>query len=165
MANLIRPILFSVIIFLLGHACVSDPNFAVEPKLEYIGISKNQMNQNSLNTDSLFLRFTFIDGDGDIGSESSGALNLFLTDTRTGRTYDSYKLPTIPVLGASKGVTGEVTVQVYTTCCIFPDPTIPECESPDAYPMDTLTLDIQLMDRSMNASNIITSEPIIIFCN
>lgn len=166
MADLIRPVLFSIIILLLGHACVSDPNFAVEPELEYIGISKNQMQQNSLNTDSLFLHFSFTDGDGDIGSDPSDfAQNLVVTDNRTGKTYDSFKLPTIPVLGASKGVTGEVTLRVFTTCCIFPDPTIPQCESPAEFPTDTLMLDIQLFDRGMNASNVITTEPIIILCN
>lgn len=156
-------VFYYIILAWLVCSCVTDPNFPDEPQIEYIGISKNQMKQSSLNNvDSIFLQFSFTDGDGDIGSED---FNVFLRDQRTGSIYDPFIIPEIPVLGSSKGVSGDVTLRVYTTCCIFPDPNIQVCESPEQYPTDTLVLDIQLFDRAMNGSNIITTEPIIILCD
>lgn len=159
----VQPIYFILIIF-VAIGCVQNPDFPDEPTIEYIGISKNQMVQNSLNTDSLFLQFSFTDGDGNIGNESNETVqNITITDNRTGNRYDSFKLPTIPVQGASKGIEGEITLRLYTTCCIFPE-NIPQCEAPADYPTDTLTLDIQIADRDNNLSNIITTESIILLC-
>lgn len=154
-----------IFIFIIG-GCISDPDFADAPQLTYIGLSKSQMAQSSLPTDSLDLLFSFTDGDGDIGSDLDNAPhNVILTDNRTGVVYDSIRIQMIPILGASKGVSGEVAIRIYTTCCIFPDPNIPPCESPDQHPTDTLTIDLILKDNSNNISNVITTEPIILLCN
>lgn len=146
-------------------ACVADPGFPDEPVIEYINMSKNQMVQSDLSLDSLLLRFSFTDGDGDIGDDQrSFEQNVIVTDNRTGNLYDGFKLPTIPTQGASKGISGEVTLRIFTTCCLFPN-NIPPCEAPEEFPTDTLTLSIQMIDRGDNVSNIITTEQIIILCD
>jgi len=123
------------------------------------------MIQNSLNTDSIFVKFSFKDGDGDIGLEPDVfERNIFIIDNRTGDTYDAFKAPVIPEQGASKGISGEVTLRLFTTCCLFPD-NIPPCESPPQYPTDMLTLDIYIKDRAGNESNRITTTPITLFCD
>lgn len=123
------------------------------------------MTQNSLNTDSIFVKFSFKDGDGDIGLEPDVfERNIFIIDNRTGDTYDAFKAPVIPEQGASKGISGEVTLRLFTTCCLFPD-NIPPCESPPQYPTDELTLDIYIKDRAGNESNHITTTPITLFCD
>lgn len=123
------------------------------------------MVQNSLNTDSLIVRFSFTDGDGDIGLDPDVfERNIFIIDNRTGDTYDAFKAPVIPEQGASKGISGEVSLRLFTTCCLFPD-NIPPCESPPQFPTDTLTLDIYMTDRANNESNRITTTPIVLFCD
>jgi len=69
----------------------------------------------------------------------------------------------VPEQGASNGVEGSVQLKVYTTCCIFEDGTVP-CDTPINPTNNEITLDIQLTDRAGNASNIITTEVITLFC-
>ncbi len=123
------------------------------------------MNQNSLNTDSLFVKLSFKDGDGDIGLEENDFnQNLIIVDNRTGEVFDRFKVPPIPIQGAQNGVQGEITLKIFTTCCIFPD-AIPPCESPEEYPSNALSFDIQLTDKAGNDSNIVTTPEILLNCN
>lgn len=150
---------------LLFVGCVRDPNFSDIPEITFLGLSKNAMDQNSFNTDSLYLQFKFTDGNGDFGNPANESVqNIVIKDNRTGLNYDQFRAPTIPEEGASKGVEGEITIRLYTTCCLFPE-NIPPCSSPPKYPTDTLTLDIYIMDREQNKSNVITTEYIILKCN
>jgi len=156
--------LFGILSIILA-SCVGAPDFSDIPEIEFVGFSNNSMVQNSLNTDSTFVRFTFTDGDGDIGfDETTIEQNIFIIDNRTGDQYEAFKAPTIPEQGASKGISGDVTVRLFTTCCLFPD-NIPPCESPRQFPTDTLTLDIFIVDREGNESNTITTTPIVLFCD
>lgn len=156
--------LLSILSIILG-ACVTAPEFSDIPEIEFVGFSNNTMVQNSLNTDSTFVRFTFTDGDGDIGFDSDVFdQNIFIIDNRTDDRYDSFKAPEVPEQGASKGISGEVTLRLFTTCCLFPD-NIPPCESPPDFPRDTLTLDIFIVDRAGNMSNRVTTTPIVLFCD
>ncbi len=146
-------------------SCVKSPGFSDTPEIEFIGLSQNSMEQGSLNSDSLFLQFSFTDGDGDIGFEAEVFdQNIFITDNRTGERYDAFKAPVIPEQGSSKGIEGTVTLRLFTTCCLFPDET-PPCESPPNFPTDTMTLDISIKDRADNFSNQVTTTPIVLFCN
>ena len=146
-------------------SCSDNPNFSDVPEIEFLSFSKNELTQNSLNTDSLFIRISFQDGDGDIGlDESDISQNLILTDNRTGEVFDRYKIPTIPIQGAQNGIQGEIMIKVFTTCCIFPD-MIPPCESPVSFPTNELSFDIQLTDRAGNDSNVVTTQSITLLCN
>ena len=156
-----------LIIILLGttiFACSVRPQFSPIPELTYTGLSQNSMVQSSVLGDSLFLMFQFRDGDGDIGvANNQNDFDLVITDNRTGNVYDRYKTPFVPEQGASNGIEGSVQLKLFTTCCIFED-AIPPCSAPPSIPTDTMTLDIQMFDRAGNASNVITTDMIILFC-
>lgn len=156
--------LFSCLVAILV-SCVAAPDFPDVPNIEYIGVTKRTMVQDFFPTDSILVKFGFTDGDGDLGFfEGEEASNIFITDSRTGERYGSdFALAAIPIQGASKGIEGDITLKLYTVCCFFPD-NIPNCEAPPQYPRDTLTIDIQMMDRAGNMSNIITTESIILLC-
>lgn len=155
---------FGFSLMLLVFSCVNAPDFSDTPEIEFVGLSNNSMIQNSLNTDSVFVSFSFQDGNGDFGFEPNVFdQNIFLVDNRTGDNYDAFKAPTIPEQGASKGVEGTIILRVFTTCCLFPD-NIPPCEAPEAFPTDTISLDIFIKDRAGNVSNRVTTTPIILRC-
>ena len=146
------------------HSCTKDPNFSDVPEIDFISFSKMEMVQNSLNTDSLFLKISFKDGDGDLGLANSTLETIVLTDNRTGETFDRFRLPEIPPVGAQNGIEGEITLKVFTTCCIFPDGT-PPCLNPPDYPTNQMNFDIYMMDAAGNMSNVITTEFITLLCD
>jgi len=149
-------------------ACATAPDFPIEPQIEYVGVSKLSMTQNSLNTDSIFITISFTDGDGDIGgvSKESFTQNIFITDNRTGQNYDQFRIPDIPQQGATNGISGEIIMRVYTTCCLFPEGANAQaCDAPPDFPTNVLELDIYMIDRAGNRSNTITTEPIILLCD
>lgn len=164
----LRPYTNILILFVgiaIVHACVQSPGFSDIPEIEFIGFSSQSMVQSSLNSDSLFLQFSFTDGDGDIGLEADVFdQNIFIIDNRTGDRYEAFKAPVIPEQGASKGISGTVTLRIFTTCCLFPD-NIPPCESPPQYKTDMMTLDIFIKDRAGNFSNRVTTTPITLLCD
>ena len=152
-------------IFIMISGCVTSPDYPDEPVIEFIAFSKMEMDQGSLNNDSLFMIISFTDGDGDLGSPPETAeKNLFVIDNRTGDTYNSFKTPIIPEEGVGNGVSGEIKALLFTTCCIFPD-NIPPCESPDLYPENEITFDVYLRDQAGNESNRITTPAITLLCN
>lgn len=151
-------------LFCLPQACVIAPDYPLEPVLTYSGISKNTIVQGVSNTDSLYISVDFTDGDGDLGTEDENIFNIFLIDKRTDNLQDKFITPYVPPAGASNGISGEMKILVYTTCCFFPD-NIPPCENPPQYPTDTIEYELYILDRAGNESNHIITEPIIIYCN
>ncbi len=162
------PLLFSMALL---AACATPPDYPVEPEIEFISVSKDTMNRNFIDPsdpspfkDTIFITFSFTDGDGDIGDQE-GNLQLFIRDSRDG-FLDDFGIPFIPELGASNGLKGEMTVRIFSSCCIFP----PEifllgCEDEwNQMPYDMLTYDIYIKDRAGNQSNTITTTPIYIKC-
>jgi hypothetical protein len=146
-------------------ACVKKPEFPIEPFLEYKGMSKNTMNQGFLNSDSLTIFLYFTDGDGDIGFEDTDTLqNLFIIDSRTGNIAESIKIPRIESGGIGKGISADMELQIYTTCCLFPG-NIPPCSVVEAYPRDSLKYRIHLIDRAGNVSNAVETDYIYLNCN
>lgn len=63
------------------------------------------MKQGDLNQDSLWLSFSFEDGDGDLGfGSSSGNQDIFLIDKRTDQLQDAFKIPDLPDAGENQSV-------------------------------------------------------------
>ncbi|NNF35546.1 MAG: hypothetical protein HKN68_15680 [Saprospiraceae bacterium] len=155
----------SLLVIMILGSCVTSPDYPIEPQIEFIGFSKSELEQGSLNNDSLIMVISFTDGDGDLGSPPETAeKNLFVVDNRTGEIYNSFKTPEIPEEGVGNGVSGEIRVLMFTTCCIFPD-NIPPCESPDLYPSNEISFDVHIVDRAGNESNIITTPLITLLCD
>jgi hypothetical protein len=146
------------------NSCINAPDYPDEPVIEYVSMSKTTLTQSNLNVDSLFLTFSFTDGDGDLGHEATDtARNIYIRDLRTGKFQDRFKSPYIPEEGIGNGITGEIQLLLFTTCCLFPD-NIPPCSAPPQYPLDTVIYEISIRDRAGNFSNKITTEPIILTC-
>lgn len=149
---------------LLGTRCVNAPDFEDEPKIEFLDWTTNTMRQGDLNTDSVFIRLSFEDGDGDLGFPSDDLTrDIFIYDVRTGELQEQLKMPEIPEDGTGNGISGEITLRVYNTCCIFPQG-IPPCAAPTQYPLDTIQYDIHIEDRAGNESNVVRTPVMILRC-
>ena len=147
---------------LLGSlSCIKAPEYAIEPELTFEGLSSTRMVQSDVNLDSTVLFLSFTDGDGDIGSEQE--LNLFITDTRDDFLAARYRLPFVPVAGSNNGISGDIQLVLYTTCCTFPNGQAP-CTSSDQFPTDTVVYEIYMVDRAGNESNVVQTSPIILDC-
>lgn len=158
--------LFCFILFLslIIGACTQAPEFDDSPEIAFLSFSKSAMVQNQANTDSLFMTISFKDGDGDIGTGAEGIKeNIILIDSRTGITYDRFKVPTIPVSGTQNGIEGEITMKVFTTCCRF-EGLIPPCSNPIDTPTNEFFFEVYMVDDSGNESNRIQSEMILLEC-
>ncbi|MBP7185073.1 MAG: hypothetical protein KBA06_06165 [Saprospiraceae bacterium] len=147
---------------IMFYACTTNPDFPNEPHLEYVSLSKNTIKQSILFNDTIQLKMTFTDGDGDLGSDDS--LSLFITDTRDQQMIPAYKIPFIPPQGSGNGISGELFVNLPPTCCIYEDGSLPCSPNPNE-PTDTLTYEIYIKDRAGNSSNKVTTDPIYLQCN
>lgn len=158
-------IIFALFLLVISYSCSISPGFSETPSIEFLGISKDSLNQNNLLSDSIFLRISFRDGDGDLGSGAAGITeNIILTDSRTGDIYDRFRIPPLDISGAMTGIEGTITMKVFTTCCIFPNGD-PPCQTPIGFPTNEFSLEIQLKDDSGKLSNTVSSTPITLLCN
>ncbi|MBC7885856.1 MAG: hypothetical protein H7X99_10300, partial [Saprospiraceae bacterium] len=152
------------IFVLLGMlaSCIKPPAYSDIPSVEFRSFSKNTMNQGVFNEDSVTMILFFTDGDGDFGNDAqSNEKNIFIRDKRTNETFREYKAPQIPTQGANNGISGTISIRVYSTCCIFPEATgIFPCEKTDDFPENDLVLEVYLMDRAGNKSNTVTTSAI-----
>lgn len=148
----------------IGWQCLDAPAFPDEPFIEFVGISKDSLDQGLFEEDSLVVVFRFEDGDGDIGRDAQApANNVFFTDRRTGQLDNAYGIPAIPQEGAGNGVEGEVRIVLYSTCCLYPDGADP-CTVNPSFPLDSVSYDIYMTDRAGHRSNTITTPSIVLRC-
>lgn len=158
----IKILLFSVLVVAFA-ACISPPDYPIQPEIKFIGLSKNVMRQGLLGIeDSLFLTFSFTDGDGDLGSLGQGkdSVNIFLTDKRTNQPSERFRIPYVPEQGAGNGISGDIRLLLFTTCCNV----LPPCEASTTKPIDTLVYEIFIKDRAGHESNKILTAPIYLQC-
>ena len=158
----IKILLFSVLVAAFA-ACISPPDYPIQPEIKFIGLSKNVMRQGLLGIeDSLFLSFSFTDGDGDLGSLGQGkdSVNIFLTDKRTNQPSERFRIPYVPEQGAGNGISGDIRLLLFTTCCNV----LPPCEASTTKPIDTLIYEISIKDRAGHESNKILTAPIYLQC-
>jgi hypothetical protein len=130
------------------------------PSLEFVSVSKSYMVQGG--QDSLYLKFKFTDGDGNIGSDTSD--NIFVSDQRTGVIIASYKLPDyIGTNPNNSSRTGELTLIVYSQCCIYNNGT--SCQASTSQPTKDMRYEVQVVDQDGNYSNVMETDEIILECN
>ncbi len=170
MRVLIQSFLFVYLLF--TWTCTTPPEYPIEPVIEFIAFEKDTLNQGeSKNVDFVYLILSFTDGDGDLGPEEGvedTIKSIVMTDTRTGVSENQFDLPEISDKGASNGISGEITIKVPTTCCIFP-PEITDvsgpCDDSQEYPVDQVEWEIYLVDRAGNESNKLILPPMNLRCN
>ena len=143
-------------------SCVKQDTFSEVPAIQFIGQTKNMLHQGALMEDSLYVRFSFQDGDGDIGDADS--VNVFLTDTRQDFAT-TFRLPLLDTGSSVKTLEGEITMLVFTTCCLYDDNSQPPCTPSTSQPTDEVIYTLQIRDRAGNFSNTIELDPITIMCD
>jgi len=159
---------FPIFIIAIIFSCTKPPDYPIEPVIEFQRLSRNFMDQGITNNDSVVVTVSFTDGDGDLG-HTDGTIDIFVKDTRVPNADPSpYKMPFVPVQGVGNGISGEISILTYSTCCLYPPGTFPPCdESEDAtnaYPIDSLIYEIYIMDRAGNESNHVLSDPVLLQC-
>jgi hypothetical protein len=155
---------YFVLVSLTIWGCVDSPNFPIEPKIEFVSMSKDTLKQGLFQQDSLFVVFKFQDGDGDIGRTNQEPENdVFFIDQRTGTLDNTFGIPQIPQEGAGNGVEGQVRILLFSTCCIYPDGSDPCTVNPN-YPIDSLQYRIYMKDRAGHISNEIVTPNITLLC-
>jgi len=154
--------IFALFLGVVIYSCTKPPEYAIEPQIKFEYSTKNTLLQGDSNQDSLSITISFTDGDGDLGDNDS--LNLFVTDGRTGFLENSFRIPFIPEQGAANGISGEITIDLFTTCCIYENRSIPPCTPNPNEPTDELTYLIYIIDRAGNKSNEVETAPIILQC-
>jgi len=132
-------------IICLTLSCVKQDEFSNTPTISFLGQTKNILSQGALMEDSLFVKFSFTDGDGDIGDDDN--INVFLTDTRQ-NFASTFKIPNL----------------IFTTCCLYDTNQAP-CTPSTSQPTDEVIFTLQISDRAGNMSNIIELDPITIMCD
>ncbi len=148
----------------MAYGCIDTPEFPIEPQIEFISISKDSMDQGIFQQDSLYVTFSFTDGDGDLGrTDQEPENNVFFIDERTGAQDNTFAIPDIPDEGAGNGVEGEIRILLFSTCCIYTDGTDP-CQFNPNVPYDTIVYRIYIKDRAGHSSNQILTSPIILRC-
>lgn len=90
-------------------------------------------------------------------------MNIFLTDERIDTITTSFKIPLLSQSAGAKGISGEIAIKVYTTCCLFPNGQTP-CTPSSQYPVDSLVYGIYIIDRGQHKSNIIYTPAIKLLC-
>lgn len=167
MQNILK--LLVIGLFFAGlSACVKEPNYPLEPEIEYITSSKLLVQEG----DSFSITFRFTDGDGNIGfieglnsncsdnnceyeSDSTcfkdAFYSCFLIDQRDS-CFASIAVPDVEPSGNIKAVSGELEVAVPPVFC--------KC----VCDFDTLKYQIIVKDRTNNYSNVILSEAVIVDC-
>jgi hypothetical protein len=149
---------------LVIFSCAVDPGFDDVPEITYLSISNDTMVQNNLNTDSIFIKIAFKDGDGDLGTDNKLVNdNIIVTDLRTGVVASRFNVPQIETNGLKSGIEGEITLKVFTTCCIFDDGT-PPCSNPIDFPSNLINFEIEMFDDNGNRSNKIVTEFVTLLC-
>ncbi len=161
--------LFAACLIVLIQCCVQPPDYPNEPVIQYIGLSKSQLQQGQNFDDSLFVTFSFADGDGDLGfPENDPTPSVFIRDSRDSFPKPGLALPYVEPQGAGNGISGEIMVQLPTVCCIYTNPQgfKETCENvPSFFQFDTFFYYIKIRDRAGHESNEIKTEIITLKCH
>jgi hypothetical protein len=157
--------LFAVLLF----TCSRPPVYPAEPLITFKSLSKNQIAQSRSGislTDTIVVKFTFRDGDGDLGSPDS--TNIILKDSRDG-FENFFKINAIPKLGPGSGIEGEIAIKLSNSavtryfCCTYPNTRLTCIPNAD-FPTNTMYYIIRIRDRAGHWSNDIQTTPITILC-
>lgn len=153
------------LVFLAG--CLKAPDYPKEPVLTFSGLSRNEMVQGSATQDSIRIFLEFTDGDGDISFEQQDtASNVFVVNSKTDEIVAKFKFDPIVQAGAQEGISGQIQLNMYTTCCDYPDwVTEFACTPSNQYPRDTLLLKAYMFDKARNKSNEVEIAPVYLICN
>ncbi|MBU6343102.1 MAG: hypothetical protein KGS48_16525 [Bacteroidetes bacterium] len=160
--------LFFAIFLLFPGSCVKPPDYPDTPVITYKSMSKTQMKQGTQGEDSLTVVFSYTDGDGDLGfPDNDSQASIFIQDARDSFPKFSYKIPYIEPQGTGNGISGDISIVLPTSCCIYTTPAgikLSCNKVPQSFKTDTLLYKIRIMDRAGHMSNTISTEKITLVC-
>ena len=143
--------IFFSIIFILS-SCLKNNNYPNEPIITFISATPNVVKEG---IDDIFIKFSFTDGDGDLGviETDTAAVDLIYTIYRVQSTNADFtgRLPYITQSGNNKALAGEVELKFSSGFLLQPPLT-----------QDTIYYDIKIKDRAGNTSNTITTTKILV---
>lgn len=145
--------LFGLSGILLMSACNKSRNInGNQPRITFESLSADSIQIPG--SESLLLRFAFVDGDGDlVVKRTSGKRDIYLKDSRD-TAYDlSFYLPaeTIEYANAKTGVSGTCDIQIPAAFLEL---------RPNRLKRDTLIYEYYLVDKAGNESNHLKTPPI-----
>lgn len=157
------PLLF---LLLLLAGCAEPPEYAIEPKIAFLGFNQTEIHQGIVGNpiDTLEISFSFEDGDGDIGSQET--VDVYLTDSRTA-FQEQFLLPVFENDVSEQGISGTITLKLPNNiylCCIYPD-LQSSCIRNAELPRDSYFYTIQIKDRAGNWSNTVETDLITLICD
>jgi hypothetical protein len=167
--NLYRLITLALALYVIvPGSCVKPPDYPNTPVIKFKSMSKTQMKQGTQGEDSLTVVFTYTDGDGDLGYPGNDAKpSIFIQDARDSFPKYSYKIPYVEPQGTGNGISGEISIVLPTTCCIYTNPQGVKlaCNNvPAFFKKDEFFYRINIKDRAGNVSNTIATDKITLLC-
>lgn len=151
------PLLLCAALICGVYACKKSNNSPI-PAIELISLSPDTVKAGSFR-DTVFLTFSFSDGDGDLGNNAIGEYDVFLRDSRdSGIELARYPFPEIPedAVDPVDGLRGTGAIAILGST-LSPRP-----DTVHLFRGDTLTYQMWIVDRAKNMSNVITTPPIYI---
>lgn len=98
-----------VIPLLLVLSCKDDePSFPAEPVITLTGISPTNAKEY---TDNIVIAIRYEDGDGDLGENTDGVKNCYVTDNRAGITYQ-YRINQLAPSNSSIHIAGDLNIDI-----------------------------------------------------
>jgi hypothetical protein len=136
-------VVISAVLFCTASCNKDKITYSDTPEIEFVSISPATVNSFS---DPVTIRISYKDGNGDLGQNTSGVENAFVTDTRSNLTY-GLRIRQLAPDNESIKIKGEIDL-------ILPGLGISGSSN------ETATFSIKIVDRAGNQSNVITSAAI-----
>lgn len=139
---------YLLIPLLLGllAACRKEPVMPLEPQIVLVSMDRDSVVEFA---DRVVVRFSYQDGDGDLGQPDPDAYTLWVKDARLAQA-DGYHIPPLAPEGEEVPIQGELSVELNALFLLGNGA------------VETTTYTIHVEDRSGNRSNTITTGPITI---
>ncbi|MEO8149151.1 MAG: hypothetical protein ABI723_16010 [Bacteroidia bacterium] len=136
-----------IIVCMIFSSCKKDkPEVSSTPEISFISATPGTVIEYQ---DSLVLKISYKDGDGDLGENNPDVKNLFVTDNRIGITYP-FRIQQLAPTGSTISIEGELNAVINNLAIT------------DAGNSQTATFTIYVKDRAGNQSNSVTSSDVTI---
>lgn len=152
--------LFSLLSILMAVSCIESPDYPISPEIKFIAFEKDTIRQD----DWTKFSFSFVDGDGDIGSEQEP--NVFLKDLRQEAALpEIFVMPKLPVEGSGNGVEGVATMDYQATRCIYPNGKSGLDNWQEGFQeFEPVVFELYIVDRAGNESNRVITDTLYLSC-
>lgn len=134
------------LLLLMLFSCENEISYIGNPKprIMFVSLSSEQVTEF---IDSLTVRISYEDGDGDLGSFDADTLDIAVRDGRLNKS-DFYHLPPLAAQGANVMIKGEFELKLKNLFLL------------GSGKSETTMLEIKIRDRAKNWSNTITTPSI-----